>query len=179
MITFRTATLSDIPLLHALIESGYRGDAAKAGWTHEADLLGGQRTDAKELRAIIMAPENRILLGETKGSLMGCVQISDKGNGLAYLGLLTVDPAHQASGLGRQILAGAEKAAMQIFGARHMEMTVIGQREELIAWYARRGYLPTGEERPFPYDEIAPDDAYINTLYFRVLQKTLTEKAIL
>ncbi|MNU28222.1 Acetyltransferase (GNAT) family protein [compost metagenome] len=155
--TFRPATSSDVAALHRLVESAYRGDSAKAGWTHEADLLGGQRTDEAELLGIIADTGRVILLAEVDANgerlLTGCVQVADQGEGLAYLGLLTVDPARQASGLGRLLIDAAEAEARSRFAATRMEMTVIRQRSELIAWYERRGYAQTGETRPFPLDE--------------------------
>ena len=151
--TFRPAAPDDVPALHRLVESAYRGDAARAGWTHEADLLGGQRTDQAELRDILADASRVILLAEVDGALTGCVQVADQGEGLAYLGLLTVDPTRQAGGLGRLLIEAAEAEARSRFGATRMEMTVIRQRAELIAWYERRGYVLTGETRPFPMDE--------------------------
>ena len=151
--TFRPAAPDDVPALHRLIESAYRGDSAKAGWTHEADLLGGQRTDEAELLGIIADTGRVILLAEVDGVLTGCVQVADQGDGLAYLGLLTVDPTRQAGGLGRLLIEAAEAEARSRFAATRMEMTVIRQRSELIAWYERRGYALTGETRPFPLDE--------------------------
>ena len=151
--TFRPAESSDVAGLHRLVESAYRGDSAKAGWTHEADLLGGQRTDQGELRDVLADARRVILLAEVDGVLTGCVQVADQGEGLAYLGLLTVDPARQAGGLGRRLIDAAEAEAVVRFAATRMEMTVIRQRTELIAWYERRGYGRTGATEPFPYQD--------------------------
>lgn len=148
--TIRSATSSDIPALHALIESAYRGDSARQGWTHEADLLDGQRTDPASLAEIIDDPDQRILVALDGSDIIGCVQIARKEHGKSYLGLLSVDPLRQTSGLGKHLIAAAEHAAATEFRARSIEMTVIKQRTELIDYYRRRGYLPTGEERPFP-----------------------------
>jgi predicted N-acetyltransferase YhbS len=82
--------------------------------------------------------------------LVGCVQLTAKGDGTAYLGLLAVDPALQAGGIGAQLIAACEMAARDEFGATRMEMTVIDGRTELIAYYQRKGYALTGERRPFP-----------------------------
>lgn len=152
-LTFRPATADDIDRLHRLIESAYRGDAARRGWTHEADLLEGQRTDAAELSALVADPARVLLIAEQEGRPIGCVQVADLGDGLAYLGMLTVDPERQAGGLGRELLEAGEAWARDRFGARAMEMTVIARRRELIAWYERRGYALTGETRPFPMDD--------------------------
>lgn len=171
--TFRPAAPDDVPALHRLIESAYRGDSAKAGWTHEADLLGGQRTDEAELRDILADASRVLLLAEIDGVLTGCVQVAKQGEGLAYLGLLTVDPRRQAGGLGRWLIAAAEAEAIDRFGARRMEMTVIRQRAELIAWYERRGYRLTGETRPFPLDDERFGLPQTRELEFVVLEKAL------
>ena len=148
--TFRPAILADVDRLQAFVHGAYRGDSARRGWTHEADLLDGQRTDVEALRAMLEDPAYVILLAERDGGLAGCVSVNDKGEGLAYLGMLSVDPERQGEGLGRRLIAAAEALAVEEFGARTMEMTVIVQRRELIDWYVRRGYAETGETRPFP-----------------------------
>ncbi|CAA9518065.1 MAG: hypothetical protein AVDCRST_MAG91-2031 [uncultured Sphingomonadaceae bacterium] len=149
----RVAIRADVGGLHSLVERAYRGDEARRGWTHEADLLGGQRTDAEALRAIVDDPDQRILIATDAGAVVGCVQLSAKGAGLCYLGLLSVDPSRQAAGLGKRLLDVAERYARDQLEARTMEMTVIKQRGELVRYYQRRGYALTGEERPFPLDD--------------------------
>ncbi|RYY34965.1 MAG: GNAT family N-acetyltransferase [Sphingomonadales bacterium] len=150
MLTIRIATLDDLPRLHPVIERAYRGEASRAGWTHEADLIEGARTDLETLGSIVADPAQRLLIAERADDTIGCVQISDRSGGLAYLGLLSVDPQLQAGGVGRQLLDAAERAAREVFGTERVEMTVIEQRAELIAWYRRRGYSPSGETRDFP-----------------------------
>ncbi|MFN7127588.1 MAG: GNAT family N-acetyltransferase, partial [Brevundimonas sp.] len=108
-----------------------------------------------------------ILLAHSDGALVGCVQVARVGDDRTYLGMLTVEPSLQASGLGRRLLAAAETEAVARFAACRMEMTVIHRRAELIAWYQRRGYRPTGETRPFPVDPPRPE------LEFVVLEKAL------
>ena len=166
-IAFRAATPEDVAALHPLIERAYRGETAKAGWTHEADLLFDTRTSAEELSALIADPDRVVLLAHQDGALIGCVQVARVGDDRTYLGLLTVEPTLQASGLGRRLMAAAETEAVTRFGARRMEMTVINRRAELIAWYERRGYAPTGDTRPFPVDPPRPE------LDFVVLEKPL------
>ena len=150
MITIRLATLADVPALRLLVERAYRGDSARRGWTHEADLLDDERTDEEELAATLADPAARILVSEDHDRFTGTVTITRKSDTHAYLGMLCVDPALQAAGLGRRLIAAAEAQAVRDFGASVMEMTVIDQRPELIAWYERRGYARTGETRPFP-----------------------------
>lgn len=171
--TIRPATLADISALHALIESAYRGDSARQGWTHEADLLGGQRTDLAMLGAIIDDPDQRIIVAIDGATIIGCVQITNKHHGKSYLGLLSVDPSRQASGLGKQLIAAAEHAVATYFGAKTIEMTVIRQRSELIDYYLRRGYSLTGEERPFPIGDERFGLPKTSELAFVVLAKNL------
>jgi ribosomal protein S18 acetylase RimI-like enzyme len=149
-LTIRAATGADLILLHPVIERAYRGDAARGGWTHEADLIEGTRTDLATLEAILASRTDRLLVAEQDGAIIGCVQVSDRGSGIAYLGLLCIDPALQAAGLGRRLIAAAEAEARLTFAAATMEMTVIDSRTELVAYYERRGYALSGEWRAFP-----------------------------
>lgn len=166
------ASIADLHPLHALIERAYRGDSAKAGWTHEADLLGGQRTDPELLSVMLASDSDTILVARAGEALAGCVAVTARSGGLAYIGMVTVDPARQAGGLGRLLLAAAEAYAREQ-GASIAEMTVISQRRELIAWYERRGYRLTGERRPFPMTD--PRFGLPKTdLEFVVLAKPLT-----
>jgi GNAT superfamily N-acetyltransferase len=169
----RDATSEDVLALHAMVERGYRGDTARKGWTHEADLLGGQRTDPAALAETIAHPDQLILLASDGDTLAGCVQISKVADDRAYLGLLTVDPVRQAKGLGAKLIAAAEYHAVAGFGARAIEMTVIRLRKELIAYYERRGYALTGEERPFPLDDPRFGLPRTRDLAFVVLLKAL------
>lgn len=172
-VTMLTATEKHIDALHELIESAYRGESAKQGWTHEADLLGGQRTDPSALRSIIADDDQEILLATKYDELVGCVQLSNVGPGLAYLGLLTVNPKLQSGGLGKILLSESEQFVREKWQARAIEMTVIRQRTDLIAYYERRGYALTGERRPFPLDN--PDFGLPKNreLEFTILRKDI------
>jgi ribosomal protein S18 acetylase RimI-like enzyme len=163
----------ELPVLHGLIESAYRGDSAKRGWTHEADLLGGQRTDLEALEAMSADPMQALLVARDGISLAGCVSVANRGAGLAYIGLVTVDPERQAGGLGQQLLGAAERHAISTYGAKRAEMTVIVHRSELIAWYERRGYALTGERRPFPATDPRFGLPQRADLEFVVLEKRL------
>lgn len=172
-LLFRIAAKADIADLHALVESAYRGASAKGGWTHEADLLDGQRTDRQELSDIIADPQQKQVLAFEGETLLGCVNVAYRGDDLAYLGMLSVDPQRQAGGLGRLLIAEAERVAREDFGATHMEMTVIAQRPELIAYYERRGYVLMPETRPFPLGDPRFGEAKRDDLYFVVMKKAL------
>lgn len=148
-IVIRPATPADLEQLHPVIERSYRGDAARGGWTHQADLYDRDRTDLAELAELVDG-DSRLLVACRGDAMLGCVYILDEGDGLAHLGMLCVDPQSQAGGIGKLLMAAAEDAARRIFGAERMELTVIEQRDDLIAYYVRRGYEWQGEIRPFP-----------------------------
>ena len=155
-VTVRIATLEDLPRLHPVIERAYRGDSARQGWTHEADLLSGERIDDASLRAMMADPAQILLVAEQGDAAVGCVSLTARGDGLVYLGLLCVDPARQAGGIGKVIIAAAEKVSRDQLDADRIEMTVIDRRAELIAYYERRGFVRTGERRPFPVAVVPP-----------------------
>ena len=155
-LQFRAATEADIDAIVALTESAYRGDTSRVGWTTEADLLDGQRTDAREVAELIANPYVRLLLAERDGELLAsCVveRLSGEHAGDGYFGMFSVRPDAQGNGTGRALLAEAERIARDEWQARAMRMSVIDVRNELIAWYERRGYRRTGEYKPFPYGD--------------------------
>jgi ribosomal protein S18 acetylase RimI-like enzyme len=151
-LSFRSATLADVPAVTALVESAYRGEGSRQGWTTEAELLDGQRTDREAVTEIIADPKNRILLAEREGQLLGCCHIKRQGDD-GYFGMFAVVPGLQGGGLGRALLQEAERVACEEWKCRRMRMTVIDVRAELIAWYERRGYQRSGEYEPFPYGD--------------------------
>ena len=143
------ATINDIPALVILVNSAYRGEGSKKGWTTEADLLGGIRTSDTSLSAMINKPGASMLVcRDEAGTITGCVYLEKQENKI-YLGMLTVSPDLQAAGIGKFLLAAAETYAKQL-ECSFITMTVISVRHELIAWYERHGYYKTGETKPFP-----------------------------
>ena len=171
----RPATTAEAAALVALINSAYRGDSSKAGWTTEADLLDGQRVDVEGLTETIARPGNVILLHERDHAPVACVHLERTGED-CYLGLLTIRPTMQGEGLGRQMLEAAERWAIDHWSSRTMHMTVIVQRTELIAWYERRGYRLTGERKPFPYGDERFGLPRRDDLAFEVLRKPLSRQ---
>ncbi|MDX2762173.1 GNAT family N-acetyltransferase [Streptomyces europaeiscabiei] len=151
-LTFRDAADADVDALVALIESAYRGDSSRAGWTTEADILEGQRTDPEGVRQVIKSPDSRLLTVERDGVILACCQLEHRGDH-AYFGMFAVGPAVQGGGLGKVIIAEAERIVREVWGAKEMHMTVISVRNDLIAWYERRGYRRTGRMTPFPYGD--------------------------
>lgn len=169
---FRRASEDDVPALVALVEAAYRGEDSRAGWTTEANLLEGQRTDAEGVAEIVRGADGLLLVAEEGGQLVACCQLEHRSTH-AYFGMFAVRPALQGSGLGRVVLAEAERTAGREWRATEMRMTVIRQREELIAWYERRGYARTGEISPFPYGDERFGLPQRDDLAFEVLVKPL------
>jgi ribosomal protein S18 acetylase RimI-like enzyme len=147
------AVIDDVAALVALVNGAYRGESSRRGWTTEEHLLDGQRTDAAEITRLLESAGNVLLVMRGQDGLDGCVLLQPKTADICYLGMLTIRPDLQARGLGRQLLAAAERHARERLGAVQIEMTVIDLRRELIAWYERRGYANSGEIRAFPYDD--------------------------
>lgn len=175
-LRFRPAGIGDVDAIVALTESAYRGDASRAGWTTEADLLDGQRTDAGEVAALLGRAEVKLLLAERDDALLAsCVleRLSGEHAGDGYFGMFSVRPQAQGNGTGRALLAEAERIARDEWHCRAMRMTVIDVRAELIAWYARRGYRRTGEYRAFPYGDPRFGIPKRDDLRFEWLVKTL------
>ena len=169
---FRAATAEDIPAVVALVESAYRGEASRAGWTTEADLLDGRRTGPDDVGAVIARPHSRLLLAERGGALVACAHVAVE-DGAGYFGMFSVAPGLQGGGIGNALLAEAERVARADFGMDRMCMTVIDVREELIAWYERRGYRRTGIKKPFPYGDPRFGLPRRDDLRFEVLEKAL------
>jgi ribosomal protein S18 acetylase RimI-like enzyme len=171
-LAFRLARAADTPRIVSLVESAYRGDVSRVGWTTEADLLDGQRTDIEEVTALLSDAQVRLILATVNDEIVGCVVVRREANG-AYIGMLAVSPTQQAAGLGRRLLQEAETRARTEFGATQIRMTVIQQRRELIGWYERRGYCVTDHTEAFPYGNPRFGLPKREDLRFVVLQKTL------
>ncbi|MGQ0840254.1 GNAT family N-acetyltransferase [Actinokineospora sp.] len=172
MLTFREATNADVSALVALIESAYRGEASRVGWTTEADLLAGQRTDPDGVAAIIGAPKTVLLAVERDGELVACCQLADE-DGTGYFGLFAVTPGGQGAGIGRATLAEAERVIRDDWGLAELHMKVLTARADLIAWYVRRGYRRTGQRSPFHYGDERFGLPLRDDLEFETLIKTL------
>lgn len=150
-LSFRKAKVEDAPSISALVNSAYRGESSRNGWTTEADFLSGQRTDAEAIAEIITQESQCILLCEQQNRLIGSVQLEKIDSNVCYFGMFAIDPQLQARGLGKIFIQECERFAKEEWHCHTMEMTVITIRKELIEWYERRGYQRTGEIRPFPY----------------------------
>lgn len=161
--------MTDLAALKVMIEGAYRGDHARIGWTHEADLATDERIAAAELSAIFADPDIAVFVARSGSDVVGCVTVRDVSGAdadIAEVGLLCVDPPFQSSGLGARLLTTAERlcAAMEVGTIR---MKVVEDRKSLIAWYERAGYRDTGLREPFPDPQDRPLD-------FAVLEKPLS-----
>lgn len=169
MMKFRKAEIEDAEKITDLVNSAYRGDSSKAGWTTEADLLGGQRTDPEGIKEMIR--NDRIELVHESDELLGCIYIRKEPDAV-YFGMLTVKPTLQNKGTGKVLLNRLEELTLE-WGYKKIRMTVISSRAELIAYYERRGFKWTGESEPFP--ESDPRFGLPKTkLIFHVFEKNLS-----
>ena len=169
---FRAATAADTDALVALVESAYRGDASRVGWTTEADFLDGRRTGPDDIAVQLARSRSRILLAERDGALLACAHVAVE-DGAGYFGMFSVRPNLQGGGIGKALLAEAERVAREEWQMPAMRMTVIDIRDELIAFYERRGYARTGIKKPFPYGDERFGIPKRDDLRFEVLEKPL------
>lgn len=170
---FIQATVDQVEDIHELVNSAYRGDSSKKGWTTEADLLDGQRVDEEGLEELIEKDDSTILIAENEksGDIEGCVHLEKHGD-KCYLGMLTVKPTLQKRGLGKMMLEEAEAFA-QFWDCSKIYMTVLVQRPELISWYEKHGYKNTQEKKPFPYGDERFGLPKVEGLQFTVLEKKI------
>ena len=171
-LTFRRARPEEAGLVVSLTNSAYRGDSSRAGWTTEADLLDGQRTDLEEILSLINGQDSFILLCLRGREIVGSVNLQKEGES-AYLGMLVVQPTLQARGIGKELIRAAETEAGREWSIARMTMTVISFRPELVAYYERRGYRLTGYSKPFP-EHTRGGIPRVDGLKLDVMEKDLT-----
>lgn len=159
---FRYATQADVESIVDLIERAYRGQENAGAWFSEAHLLRGPRTSISDISGLLAQPQSRFLIAELEGQIAGCCLLqktkavdgqNGKDSDAAYFGMFAIDPAIRSSGLGKTVLAEAERRVRELWRAKAMVMTVINLRTELIGYYERRGYKLTGVRHPFPFNE--------------------------
>jgi len=173
-LSFRPAGAEDVTAVVGLVESAYRGESSRAGWTTEADILGGQRTDPQGVLEVIQDPQSVLLLAfSSEGTLSACCYV-ERHEDHACFGMFAVRPTLQGGGVGKAVLAEAERLVVRRWGVREMHMTVISMREELIAWYERRGYSRTGKMSPFHYGDERFGLPKRDDLEFELLVKALS-----
>lgn len=169
-LVFRPAIAADAPDIVRTTNAAYRGDAGEAGWTHEMHLVDGPRTDEAEVQALIAAPGSVMLLALAGTELVGSVLLQRQPDA-AYLGMFVVKPQLQGAGIGKRLMEAAEVFVQREWGLHSMTMTAISLRRELIAFYGRRGYHPTGQIVPFPPE--AANRARVQGIELAVLRKEL------
>ena len=148
-LSFRFALASDAASIAALANAGYRGDTSRQGWTTEADLLDGLRTTTAEVQNLINSELSVILICMSGDDLIASVCLEREAEAV-HIGLFVVNPAMQRMGVGKQLLTYAENYAAQHWSVSKFCMHVITLRNELIAFYERRGYRRTGIIKTFP-----------------------------
>ncbi len=171
---FRKATAADCAAIVTLVNSAYRGESSRQGWTTEADLLGGQRTDTEEILGILADPDSAILLCLAANELLASAHLQRLGN-TAHFGMFAVRPDRQNAGIGKHFLAQAEAFALSAWNAVRMCIEVITLRDTLIGYYERRGYRRTGRIKPFPTSERF-GISKVNGLELEVLEKSLEKR---
>lgn len=169
-LRFRFATAEDVASIVALVERAYRAD--DGGWTTEAHLISGRRTGADEVQDLVASASGGLLTLADRGEIVATCQL-DRRDDHAYFGMFAVDPRRQARGLGRALLAEAERIARDEWRCARMRMTVISARGDLIAWYERRGYRRTGVASPFPYGDARFGEPRVEGLRFDEFEKPL------
>ena len=148
-VRVREATSYDVPYIVNLVESVYRGETSKKGWTTEADLLDGQRTDQEMILELMK--KSIFLVAQKDNKIVASVQL-EKREGYAYIGMLSVDVNAQNLKLGRRMLDECDQYAHRHWHFKETRITVIERRKELVNWYERRGYKLTGRTEPFHQD---------------------------
>ncbi|MGC4104041.1 GNAT family N-acetyltransferase [Ferruginibacter sp.] len=165
------AGIADSKAITDLLNSAYRGEGSKQGWTTEAHLIAGDVRTSETNVQQVMQQSGSVLLKYTgdDGIVSGCVNLQQHGDKV-YLGMLSVSPHLQGAGIGKKLLQAADEYALQ----RHCKavyMTVISVREELINWYQRYGYKDTGERKAFVED--GESGKHLQPLEFMVMEKLL------
>lgn len=148
-LIFRPALVEEAAQVAKMVNQSYRGETSRMGWTTEAHLLDGLRTGEPEVRQLITAADSIILLCLKGDELLGSVLL-EHADDEAHIGMFVVRPLLQNQGIGKQLLAAAETKAREHWGVSKTSMFVISMRQELIAFYERRGYRRTGMLREFP-----------------------------
>lgn len=167
------AQCADLPLIVGLLNAAYRGHGGQTGWTDERAILTGTRTSIERLSEQLLQKNSpHLLKWQVSGAddTIGCILLEPMQDGVWYLSSFAVAPRYQNRGLGKAILGGAERWARDR-GSTRLKMTVITVRTELLDWYIRRGYAPTGEIAPFPYEDATVGVPLQDDLHFAVLEK--------
>lgn len=170
-VTLKIAVETDAERISALVNSVYRGENSKKGWTTEAGFLEGIRITTEKVKEIIRRGSDIIILAYLNEVFIGCVHLENKGN-YSMLGMLSVDVDFQDKGAGKILISKCERYTKDVYGCREIRMKVISRRIELIEYYKRRGYVLTGEREEFGTSGETFGEAK-ERLYFETLAKNL------
>jgi ribosomal protein S18 acetylase RimI-like enzyme len=162
--------MQEAEFISVLVNSGYRGETSKKGWTTEADLLDGTRTNRADIENMIGQPGSMVLLCTEGADVIGTAHLELQGDA-CQLGMLVVKPGLQDRGIGKKLMQAAEDMAHETWGIRRFTMTVISTRHELIAYYERRGYRRTGRTKPFVSDDTHGYPKNARPIEFEVMEK--------
>ncbi|MGB5132911.1 MAG: GNAT family N-acetyltransferase [Steroidobacteraceae bacterium] len=171
-LSFRQAAMHEAEFIAALVNSGYRGESSKLGWTTEADLLDGTRTNKADIENMIRQPGSMVLLCTEGAEIIGTAHLELRGD-QCQLGMLVIKPGLQGRGIGKDLMRSAEETARETWGVHRIAMTVISIRHELIAYYERRGYRRTGRTKPFVADDTHGYPKKSQPIEFIVMEKRL------
>lgn len=147
---FRLASPADIEKIVALVNAAYRPQPGAAGWTHEAELIEGQRTTPAQVAKMLARPHSIMLLALKQHEIVGCIHLEKDTDNMTHLGMFAINPHQQTQGLGKQLLVFAEHYAHKHFATEKFSMIVLSARTELIAFYLRRGYHRTHMKMNYP-----------------------------
>lgn len=167
--TFRTASKPDAEAIAQLVNKAYRPETGTAGWTHESDLVSGNRTSVDQVVEVMSKPDSVILVGLKGSEIVACVHVEKDGSN-SHIGMLAVNPKLQGAGAGKQMLAHAESYASENFGSQKFLIVVVSSRSELLSFYLRRGYQKTGSVMDYPLSAGAGTPKHAN-LKIEVLEK--------
>jgi GNAT superfamily N-acetyltransferase len=174
-LTFSIAKPEQAEVITQFVNAAYRGDSSREGWTTEAELLDGQRTDPRMILDLLQKPDQVFLVAyevEQEHRIVGCVHLEKGEGGTCYLGMLAVKPTLQNQGIGAQLLAETESWARS-WNCTSVTLGVLAPRRELIDWYTRHQYRVTGEKKDFPYGDLRFGSPIRKDLHFLVMKKEL------
>ncbi|PJO38441.1 GNAT family N-acetyltransferase [Delftia acidovorans] len=148
--TIQLADISQSVEITALVNTAYRPNAKSRGWTHESDLVTGDRTSPEQVRQQI-TPSSPVLIAIRNNEIVACVQVTHDSSD-CWIGMLATHPSEQNSGMGKKMLLAAEAYAVKHFAPKRLMMSVLSSRSELLSFYQRRGYKLTGQTCSYPLD---------------------------
>lgn len=162
-LSFEKADISQAQAISDLINLTYRGTT---GWTTEAAIIQGDRTNRQEIEAAMMNPNGYFFVVNWLFAPAASIYIASEKKH-AYIGFFSVHPSLQGQRFGSYILEQAEMFARNSLCAHRFVLFVISQRPELIAFYQRRGYRGTGRIEAFPLYLGVPKIAGLTIEYFQ------------